>query len=354
MQIYIKYLEFLKYSVSEDACVPEGTETIDWHDYCDFCYRQGISGIVYDGIDRCRPNILEDDLLDWFSDLELVRSKNKQLNEQSIKITKYFQKKGFRSCILKGQANAMMYPKPELRTSGDIDIWLDGNTKDIINLILFDHPEAKYGIHHIQFLIEEDVSVEVHYQPIYLPNMIYQRRLKGYLDSVREEQFQTQISLDGSNDKVGRLSDSFNAVFMMLHMYKHCFSSRNNFKQLVDYYYLLKRGFSETEKKKIVKQFKNLGVNRYAAGVMWILQEILGLEKKYILGCVDTRFGKVLLNDVLTYGEERNPSKVPYLVKRVKDNLHLLQFFPMAVMIDPIYLIWHQWWKLKMNLSLKM
>lgn len=61
-----------------------------------------------------------------------------------------------------------MYPKPELRTPGDIDIWVEGNIKDIIELVVKVVFKAYFTFHHIQLPIFKDVSVEVHYKPTYL------------------------------------------------------------------------------------------------------------------------------------------------------------------------------------------
>ena len=49
--------------------------------------------------------------------------------DAAIHVSEWFRKKGFRTCILKGQGNAMMYPNPCSRTPGDFDIWVEGGDK---------------------------------------------------------------------------------------------------------------------------------------------------------------------------------------------------------------------------------
>ena len=66
-------------------------------------------------------------------------------------------KDGCRSCVLKGQANASYYPKPELRSSGDIDIWV--SPVDSVGLDEDRKKVAEYVIEH-----EDDyVRMQYHY-----------------------------------------------------------------------------------------------------------------------------------------------------------------------------------------------
>ena len=102
----------------------------------------------------------------------------------------------------------------------------------------------------------KDVSVEVHYRPIYLRNWFVDKKLARYISSIEEQQFSNKVLLEGK--EIGRLMDDFNAVYEMLHMYGHFFSSRNSFKQFIDYYYLLKRGLSEQLKAEVAARLRSL------------------------------------------------------------------------------------------------
>ena len=53
----------------------------------------------------------------------------------SAKVCRNFEQEGFRCCILKGQGNALLYPDPYMRTPGDIDIYLEGGRKRIMEYV---------------------------------------------------------------------------------------------------------------------------------------------------------------------------------------------------------------------------
>ena len=117
---------------------------------------------------------------------------------------------------------------------------------------------------------------------------------------------------------------------------------------------MLKKGIAEAQKEQIGRLFCELGVQKYAQGIMWIEREVLGLDEQFLLVEPDEKIGRLLLHETLNYGEKRvKKSRINTLVRRVTNNLHLFWYFPTPVLIAPLYLLWHQWWKLNMKRKLK-
>ena len=269
-------------------------------------------------------------------------------------MSRFWEKKGYRCCILKGQANAMMYPQPELRSPGDIDIWVDGDTVDIIRVAQSEAPNGHYSLHHVTMPVFNDTSVEVHYRPVFLDNWWKDKKLQKFIDGVKDVQFQNRVLLNDGKTEACGLTDEFNAVFLMLHMWHHLLSTRNNLKQIIDYYYLLKRDIPENERGEIAGLFHRLGVYKYAQGIMWIINSVLGLPDTKLIVDPDEKVGRLLFKESLHYGEKRKKSsKLQTLANRVTRNLHLFWQFPSPVLIAPAYLVWHQWWKWNMKRKLK-
>lgn len=348
---YQPYIDFIKFSIGSQQLVPENVCRIDWRDFLAFCERQGIQGLVFQGIEQSGTKISQEVLLEWIGCAEQIKAMNRLTDKRSRQMSHFWEKHGHRNCILKGQANARMYPYPELRTPGDIDIWVEGSDVDITKAVLDEVPDARYSFHHVKMPVFDDVSVEVHYRPAYMSNWWKDKKLQKLTKSIADRQFE---NVNGAGDTdFTCLTDDFNALFLIIHMFGHCFSSHNNLKQLIDYYYLLKRGLSIEQKDWVKRQFEMLGVEKYAAGIMWLEQEILGLEKNCLIVEPNRNIGKLLLGYVFNYGARPKRNRLNLFLHRITDNFPLVRYFPSAVLIGPIYLIWHQWWKLKMKYKLK-
>ena len=164
------YKEFIQYSLDESRSLPDCTETIDWQAFMQFCFQHSIIGVVFAGLERANIRIPQNVLFVWLSYVETIKNQNQIVDKRVIDITKWFEKKSFRSIILKGQANGLMYPKPELRCPDDIDVWVYAQETELINLVIRNFPKSKYTFHHIEMPIFNDISVEVHYRPSFLIN----------------------------------------------------------------------------------------------------------------------------------------------------------------------------------------
>lgn len=134
-------------------------------------------------------------------------------------------------------------------------------------------------------------------------------------------------------------------------MYAHLFSTRNNFKQLIDYYYLLKKANGQFDKAVLRGLLQQFDVLKYAKGIMWIIYDVLGLKKDFLIVEPDEKIGKLLLGETLKYGIYRNRTAGD-LIKQTVGNFKLARVFPKNVLISPLFLVWHQWWRVKTKLSL--
>ncbi len=361
------YLDFIKYSLNVSAPAPESVKDIDWSQFLQFCCEQGIQGIAFSGLERLGLRIPQDVLFEWIGSAEQIKQTNAIVNRQCIELSTFFTKKGYRSCILKGQANALFFPTPDLRCSGDIDVWVskdgsgmkDDDISGVVQMVREMYPEAHFVSHHIELPIYEDTMVEVHYVPCYLNNWWYDRKLKKYIAEQSEKQFAYKVRIPIrcaaekaemiTDNNVSALTDDFNVVFLMLHMYKHCFTSGNNFKQMTDYYYLLTKGRFGENKEYIVRLYKRFGVLRYARGVMWVMKDVLGLNKECLITEPDERFGRVLLEDLIHREEIQRWGAVNIVVGRFKDNFHLWRFFPIEIFMASLHLLLRRFWKMRIR-----
>ena len=267
--------------------------------------KHAVIAVVLEGIKNCDKEDLDiprNILYDWIGTSEQICQQNKILNKKSIEAIGKIQEIGFRCCILKGQGNALMYPNPLLRTSGDIDLWVDGKPDDVTAWVLNQCPQAEYNYLHIEFPFDTDVPIEIHYRCSYLFNRKSNKLFQTWIESKREEQFSHKVLLPDFPEQVCVPTDEFNRIFQLTHMLRHFLGTGVGFRHLIDYYYLLKKGVSESEKKEFSGLVRKLGLFQFATAVMYVEKEILGLKEECLLVSVDKRRGKILLKHVMSDG----------------------------------------------------
>ena len=354
---------FLKNAL-EYRCAPmEVVKSIDWSEMMRFAAKQAIMGVMYEEVKLCRlqyPEIVEKkELMRWFCAMEKKRRRFEVVDKRNLELSEMFEKAGFRSCILKGQGLAQMYPVAESRSVGDIDIWVGGERKAITEFVHSKTPGTFEQYHHIDFPLFKDIAVEVHYLPSQMSSPLHNRRLQNYYKSHQAEQFANVNPALGEN--VCTPTKNFNAIFLLSHMMRHFFNEGIGLRQFVDYYYLLKQGFTDSEKDEFCKTVKYLGMKKFASAVMWIEENVLGLDQRYLLITPNEKAGRFLAEETFETGNFGNMDsrysfrKQGALATGMTDiyrDFLLARMFPSEALWKPVAKLTNQRWKLKARLSI--
>ena len=235
------FFEFLRFCIGSAKEIPDSLKEADWKKLYSIAKKQCLVGILFDGIKKLpaeHVGMEKELLLQWMAESQMLEKANVRLNDAAIQVSEWFRKKGFRTCILKGQGNATMYPNPYSRTPGDIDIWVEGGDKRVISFVRSISPHEKACYHHIEFPSYKGVEVEVHYRPSFLLCFWHNRKLQEYYERVKEEQFSHRVML-GEQGEVAIPTTEFNVIFQLTHIFSHLMNEGIGLRQLVDYYYVI-------------------------------------------------------------------------------------------------------------------
>ena len=324
-------VEWLQFVLNTERTIPSIN---NWRNVFAFCDKQKIGGVC----EPTRFDVHVDDkvLLGWVALVRQLEISNSLLNERVCQLFQKLQKDGFRCCLLKGQGNAEMYPNPNLRFPGDIDVWIDADENTIYDYVLKQFPDAKIIYKHIKFPVFTDVHVDVHQTPLKLRNPISQSRLQQWIEDNKEEQFSHMVKMTGTETEVAVPTARFNAVYHLGHIMIHIFDKGIGLRQLIDYYYVLKNleGISEEEKEQIRKAWKRFGMDRLASAIMWIEHEVLGLPEQYLLTTPDEKWGRKIFEGTLEGGNLGKYSQRQVNVgkgrlnKRIATFKRLMRLFP--------------------------
>ena len=366
------FFDFLRFCIGSAKEIPGSLKEADWKELYAIAKKQCLVGVLFDGIKKLpaeHVGMKKELLLQWMAECQMLEKANIRLNDTAIQVSEWFRKKEFRTCILKGQGNALMYPNPYSRTPGDIDIWVEGGDKRVISFVRYISPHEKACYHHIEFPSYKGVEVEVHYRPSFLLCFRHNRKLQKYYERVKEEQFSHRVML-GEQGEIAIPTAEFNLIFQLTHIYSHLMNEGIGLRQLLDYYFVLcdfykvyqksskitpslftlKEGStshpdplssgareetapprrSEPLRSKdggpskvspdcagwdrlgvVQKELKELGLWMFAGGIMYIMQEVFGMPASQLIVPPNEKYGKFVLNEVLEAGnfgkhDERN------------------------------------------------
>ncbi len=386
------FYDLLRVALGNQKCLSKTPTAEEWAWLLDVAEKQAVDGITYGALEVLTQHgqkPTEDVKLDWFSFAEEIKSQNRLVNQRCKEVTELFAKAGFKTCILKGQGNGLMYkdgdpptsllreakepakepakdpttslpreandmPKETLRLGmlrvpGDIDIWVKGSKDEIIRFCRSKVGETNISHHHVEFPIFDDIPVEVHFIPSYSVLSRYNKRLQKFFES-----FQTE-DIHGVDEKGNDYSliipeKKVNLVFQLSHMMRHFFYGGIGLRQMIDYYYLLRLGdpptslHREAYKKEMAETFEYLGLRKFAGAVMWIMKEVLGMDEKYLIVAPDEKRGIMVLSEMMEGGNfgqydgrwTKKLYKKSWTMSVITRNIKLIPLFPEEAILTPI------------------
>ena len=235
------FFEFLRFCIGTVQEVPSSLKGADWRVLYAMARKQCLVGVLFDGIKRLPADVGMDKglLFQWMAQNQTLRKANARLDKAAVEVAEWFGRKGFRTCVLKGQGNALLYPPGMERTPGDIDLWVDGGDRKVISFVRSLSPDENVCYHHIGFPEYNGVEVEVHFRPSFLFCFRHNRRLQGYYERVMDGQFAHRVKL-GEQGEVAVPKAEFNLIFQLTHIFTHLMNEGIGLRQLLDYFFLLK------------------------------------------------------------------------------------------------------------------
>lgn len=314
---------------------------------------QAVFGIVLDAIKEKKIEGLTDNMpiYNAVAMQEQIKRQNKLVNQRAETLANIFASWNYKTCVLKGQGVAQLYPNPILRQSGDIDIWVNGLQADIVTTI----KKSFIGIRNIDYVhsgcaFYDDVDVEVHFRPSWMYNPFKNRKLHKFFRENAKDQF------DNNDSKVGFSYPTieFNLVYSLIHINRHIFEEGIGLRQLCDYYYILKHSTKE-ERNQAFAVLCELGLRKFVGAIMYIEDVTFGIDKEMMFCQPNEKEGTFLLEEIMRGGnfghyDQRNRfysknARIRRGVFTLKRNMRYLKHYPCEVLWKPLWQLWHWCWR---------
>ena len=350
------FFELIQVAIGEKDRLSKIPTDEEWQYLYDEAIRQSLVGLLLSGVERLygqdasfKPPLKL--FYEWIGSATKIELKNKRLNDAAEQLNSIFKNGSLRSCVLKGQGLATLYPAPLRRQPGDIDLWVEGSRENTLDFLKRNFLGTGHVvIHHVDARIIDGVETEIHFIPIWLYNPIHNRQLQRYFKGHADEQFAH------FNHQLGFCypTPAFNGVYILVHNFHHLLDEGVGLRQVIDYYYVLKH-LSDSERKSAFETINRIGCGRFAESLMYVLGEVCALDRSLMICEPNAKSGKRLLSEIMLTGNfgqfdnrfDRSAERTAYSRNKRKSRrwLQLAKDYPSEVLCIPAWKLWHWCWR---------
>lgn len=360
------FFELLQVSIGSRerlSCSPSANE---WISLYTIAKAQTMIGIAFNGLRQLSqeqtmtlPKPLK---MQWLGLVVQIQKRNEIINARCVELQQHLAEDGIRSCILKGQGVAALYGKELslLRQPGDIDLYVDGNCKGVLeylnrNKIAYSH----WDFLHVDSKFYKDLEVEMHYRPSVMRNLISNYRFQKFIDSNKAAFFSSCVNVGNSDNKLIVPESWLNVFYLLHHTFRHLLTEGVGLRQVMDCYYALATSdFSDNERLTLANAVDKFGMKRFAKGLVWVIEEVFLADKveefrKLSPWRGDVKEGKFILNEIMLSGNfghaddryTKGKGKTGKLIKVLTRSIHFFIHYPSEALAAPFYYGWHFCWK---------
>lgn len=364
------FFDFLRFCIGTTSEIPASMKDADWKVMYGIAKKQALIGVLFHGIQQLPKELAPDGdlLMTWMGMAQRIKQQNMRLFIDSAKVCKNFKDAGFRNCILKGQGNALLYPNPYMRTPGDIDIYLNGGRKRIMEYVDKVCPNQVMRYHHVDFPVMK-TPIEVHFTPSYMFCPWHNRRMQKWFGKVMDLQCSNVVTLPDGYGEITVPTTSFNVVYILSHLYRHVFTEGIGLRQLLDYYFVVVKWHTDltdltdsdsADLAALQQDLKWLGLWKFAGAVMYVLHEVFGLEEEKMIAPTNEKEGAFLLDEIVRggnfgqyddrLGDKTGEGKVHRYFRMTLRNMRFVKHYPIEAICEPLFRTWFWTWK-KLNVT---
>lgn len=246
------------------------------------------------------------------ADRKLVESVARTTAKQSYRLlfltrclVRTLEEAGVPVLVLKGSGAAELYPVPEMRKSGDVDMlipeeWLE-TAGGLLAKKQFLVKESQHANHHLAFGSKDGIDLELHTM---LAEPFRDGRINQAMQRLLQDYFEKKEYKECMGVSLPVPGEPYQALQLLLHMLQHFLRAGFGLKLLCDWVVFWNRD----EVQRVVPEFQELAENchirEFADTITMVCKEFLGLRQDLPMGgSRDRKLAEEFLQDVFAAEE---------------------------------------------------
>lgn len=246
---------------------------------------QTVTGLVGDSLIKNGVKLEREDALGLYAKMKVIEKANARVNENLVSFVNFMERKEIDYIIVKGQVAGSLYPNPNARMSGDVDLYFVGDNYTKIKLLV----EQRLGKQlsklsdgkHVEFEVN-GVIFELHNKLSRLATRKHQEYWDQMIDNAILKGTDT-VNINGKDIKT--LSATYNAMYIFVHLFYHMTASGVGLRQLCDWTMVLSFNGNHNDNhnidaNRLEEILKELGYLKAYKAMGAFLVEYLGLPEE--------------------------------------------------------------------------
>lgn len=262
-------------------------EYIDWEEMEALATKQGLLGVVLDGIQWLADGadkIPYKKRLEWLGQvMQGYELRYVEYRKAINALAAFYNTHGYKMMLLKGYACGRDWPRPEHRPYGDIDIWLFGKQKEADDVLVREKGIKIDNSHHHHTVFSwQGVTVENHYDFV---------NVHAHKSSAEQEKVFKALGEDdshfvelkgdastGSATKVYLPSPNLHALFLIRHMVSHFAAAEITLRQVLDWAFFVENHTNEVDWNWLTELLEKFHMREFFNCINAICLEDLGFD----------------------------------------------------------------------------
>lgn len=283
---------------------------VQWARIGELAQKQGVLGILLDGVERLEVTgyVLLRELpleqkLEWIGEVLQIEQANQHQKTVMNDLAEKWVQEGCRVMVFKGQANGTLYPRPEHRSTGDVDCYLFDNYAKGNDLAREEGADVDEHWYKHSVISYKGETFENHKFFVHTRDGERGKRLEKDLeDALKINELY--------NSKVEKLSEfvemppvQWNAMFLSYHACAHFVSEGLRLKQILDWAMFLKLYQNDIDWEAFYAYCNRNHLRRFADSMTNISVKYLGVVIDNSAIVCDSLYADKILQNAL-YGED--------------------------------------------------
>ena len=213
----------------------------DFEELMEMAGEQTVTGLVGDCLIKNGVKLEREDALGLYAKMKVIEKANVRVNENLVSFVNFMERKEIDYIIVKGQVVGSLYPNPNARMSGDVDLYFVGDNytkiKGLVEQRLGKQLSKLSDGKHVEFEVN-GVIFELHNKLSRLATRKHQEYWDQMIDNAILKGTDT-VNINGKDIKT--LSATYNAMYIFVHLFYHMTASGVGLRQLCDWAMVLNK-----------------------------------------------------------------------------------------------------------------